>query len=271
VLVTGASRGIGAATARALAADGWPVGVGFRADARGAGETAESIARSGGVAVPVCGDVSRKEDVEHVFEELEQRFGAVLVLVNNAGTRSDQLFTAMTDEDWEHTLATNLTGAYRTMRRAVMPMVRARFGRIVNVSSIIAHRPLPGLSNYSASKAALEALTRTVAIEVARRGVTVNAIAPGVVDTELTSDLAQLKQEATGTIIPSRRAGTPEDVAGLVRFLASDEAAYMTGATLVIDGGLESSLFPLPRPAAATTAGARGANSAEQVPALQRR
>ncbi|HEX8744239.1 MAG TPA: SDR family NAD(P)-dependent oxidoreductase [Thermoleophilaceae bacterium] len=247
--MTGASRGIGAAIACAIAADGWPVGVNYRADAEGAARVVGAIEAAGGLAVALQGDVTSAGDVARLFETLEERHVRVLVLVNCAGVRSDRLFLTMTDDDWHRVVDTNLNGAYRTIRRALPAMTRARFGRVVSVGSIIGSRPLPGLANYSVSKAALEALTRTVAIEVARRGVTINVVAPGLVETELTSDVATLADEASRTIIPSRRAGTTEDVAACVRFLASPDAGYVTGTTVVVDGGLSASLFPLTRTA----------------------
>ena len=270
-LVTGSSRGIGAAIARGLAADGWPIGVNYRADEPGADATAAAIEADGGRAIAVQGDVADAPAVDAMFVALEEQLGPVLVLVNNAGTRADQLFAAIGDDEWAPTLDTNLTGAYRTMRRSLRGMSRARFGRIVNVTSIIGHRPLPGLAAYAASKAALEGLTRNVAIEVARRGVTVNAVAPGVVDTELTSDIQGLKDAATRSTIPARRAGTPEDVAACVRFLASEPAAYVTGATLVVDGGLSACLFPLPRTTTSDTAPAAGADNGAAAPVPSRR
>jgi 3-oxoacyl-[acyl-carrier protein] reductase len=270
-LVTGASRGIGAAIARGLAADGWPVGVNYRVDESGAAATVATIEADGGHAVAVQADVADAVAVDAMFEELDQSLGPVLVLVNNAGTRADQLFAAIGDDEWVPTLDTNLTGAYRTMRRALRGMSRARFGRIVNVTSIIGHRPLPGLSAYATSKAALEGLTRNVAIEVARRGVTVNAVAPGVVDTELTSDIQELKDTATSSTIPARRAGTPEDVAACVRFLASEPAGYVTGSTLVVDGGLSACLFPLPRTTTSDAAPAEAAANGAPAPTPSRR
>jgi len=246
-LVTGASRGIGAAVARTLAGDGWHVGVNYRTDRSGAEALAAEIRRAGGSAGPIEADVTDVGQVDSLFAHLEASHGPVLVLVNNAGTRADQLFPTMGEEDWLDLIETNLTAVYRTMRRAVMSMVRARFGRIVNISSIIGQRSLPGQANYAAAKAGLDGLTRNVAIEVARRWIPVYAVAPGLVDTDLTRDLEQLKQAATRAIIPARRAGTPAEVAACVRFLASDEASYITGSTLTVDGGLAASLFPLPR------------------------
>src|SRR4051812_35741455 len=189
-LVTGASRGIGAATARALAGDGWPVGINYRADQDGAERLATEIERNGGSATAIPADVARTDAAESLFDALEERFGPVLVLVNNAGVRADGLSPQLDDEDWQRVLDTNLSAAFRTTRRALGPMLRARFGRIVNVASVVGPRANPGQSNYAASKAGLIGFTRTVAAEVARRGVTVNAVAPGFVDTELTSDVS---------------------------------------------------------------------------------
>jgi 3-oxoacyl-[acyl-carrier protein] reductase len=161
--------------------------------------------------------------------------GPVLVLVNNAGTRADALSPQLDDEDWETVIETNLSAAFRATRRALRPMLRARFGRIVNVASIVGPRANAGQANYAASKAGLIGLTRTVAVEVARKGVTVNAVAPGFVETRLTEGVDGLADE-----IPARRVGTPEEVAACVRFLASSEASYVTGTTLTVDGGLSA-------------------------------
>jgi 3-oxoacyl-[acyl-carrier protein] reductase len=235
-LVTGASRGIGAAIARALAAEGWPLGVNYRSDEEGANAVVSQIEAAGGRALAVGGDVADPEAVDHVFSQLEQRFGPVLVLVNNAGVRADGLSMQLDDDEWEHVLATNLSGAFRTTRRALKGMMRARHGRVINIASVVGGvRGNAGQANYAASKAGLVGLTRTVAAEVARRGVTVNAVAPGLVETELTEGIDQQRFLDT---VPARRAGTPEEIAACVRFLASEDAAYVTGTTLTVDGGL---------------------------------
>jgi 3-oxoacyl-[acyl-carrier protein] reductase len=236
-LVTGSAQGIGAATARSLAAGGWPVGVNYRANAEGAEAVVASISETGGEAVALRGDVSEAEDIDAVFAALEERFGPVLVLVNNAGIRVDGLSPQLGDSDWSRVLDTNLTGAFRATRRALGPMVRARFGRIVNIASIVGPRANAGQANYAASKAGLIGMTKTVAVEVARRGVTVNAVAPGLVETQLTEGVS-----GNGMLdaIPARRAGAPEEVAACVRFLASEEASYVTGVTLTVDGGLSA-------------------------------
>jgi len=235
-LVTGASRGIGAAVAAFLAAEGWPVGVSYRSDADAAAAVVEGIEARGGRAMALAGDVAESETAESLLGALEERFGPVLVLVNNAGVRADGLTPTIRDEEWDRVLETNLTGTFRLTRRALRPMLKARFGRIVNVASIVGPRANPGQANYAASKAGVIGMTRTVAAEVARRGVTVNAVAPGLVDTDMTEALSSDLLEA----VPARRAGTPEEVAACVRFLASEEAAYVTGATLTVDGGLSA-------------------------------
>jgi 3-oxoacyl-[acyl-carrier protein] reductase len=235
-LVTGASRGIGAAIARALAAEGWPLGVNYRSDEEGANAVVSQIEAAGGRALAVGGDVADPEAVDHIFSQMEQRFGPVLVLVNNAGVRADGLSMQLDDDEWEHVLATNLSGAFRTTRRALKGMMRARHGRVINIASVVGGvRGNAGQANYAASKAGLVGLTRTVAAEVARRGVTVNAVAPGLVETELTEGI---DQQRFLDAVPARRAGTPEEIAACVRFLASEDAAYVTGTTLTVDGGL---------------------------------
>jgi len=234
-LITGASRGIGAATARELAGRGIPVALLCRSSAADAELIATGIRDGGGEASVLVADVADPAAPDTVFAELEERWGRVGVLVNNAGITADGLAPRMREEAWNDVIETNLTGAFRMTRRALGPMMRARQGRIINVGSIVGRRANPGQANYAAAKAGLEAMTRTVAAEVARRGITVNAVAPGLIETKLTAEgVAAGLLEA----IPARRAGTPEEVAACIGFLASDAASYVTGTTLTVDGGL---------------------------------
>jgi 3-oxoacyl-[acyl-carrier protein] reductase len=233
-LVTGASRGIGAAIAKALAAEGWPVGVNYRSGADGAEAVVEEIRSAGGSAVALQGDIADPETAEKLFGTLEEEFGPVLVLVNNAGIREDGLAIRMSADDWERVVDVNLNGAFHCTRPALDDMLKARWGRIVNVSSVVAERGNPGQANYAAAKAGLLGFTRTLAREMGRKGITCNAVTPGVIDTDMTTDVAgDLKQA-----VPAGRVGRPEEVAGAVAYLVSEDAAYVNGATLAVDGGL---------------------------------
>ncbi len=237
-LVTGASRGIGAAVARELAAAGWPVVVDYRADRAGAERVAGEIEDAGGRAIAVQADVAAPGAPDTLFTSAEEAFGPVLVLVNNAGLYDDALTPTMSDEAWDRVIQTNLTGAFRMTRRGLGRMIRARFGRVVNIASVAGHRANPGQANYAASKAGLVAFTRTVAVEVARKGVTVNAVSPGLIETELTAGVAERTQLMAS--IPAGRPGSAEEVAACVAFLASPQAAYVTGAVLTVDGGMSA-------------------------------
>jgi 3-oxoacyl-[acyl-carrier protein] reductase len=234
-LVTGASKGIGAGIAQALAADGWLVGVNFRSDREGAEAVVKAIEEAGGRAAPIEADVSDGAPDE-LFKRVESELGPVLALVNNAGVNADGLAIQLDDEAWDRVIGTNLTAAFRLTRQAMRPMIRARYGRIVNIASVVGPRANAGQANYAAAKAGLIGMTKTVAAEVARRGVTVNAVAPGFIATDMTKDLPEAALEA----IPARRVGQPEDVGAAVRFLASDDAGYVTGTTLFVDGGMSA-------------------------------
>lgn len=215
-LVTGGTRGIGAAIAERLEADGF------------------KVARLGRTSGDVQADVGNPDEIKAALDEVHERFGPILVLVNNAGVRHDGLAIRMPDEEWQAVVDTNLTGAFHCTRRALNDMLSARWGRIVNVSSVVAERANAGQANYVAAKAGLLGLTRTVAREMAKRGVTCNAVTPGVIETDMTADLAGGLIEA----VPAGRVGRPEEVAAAVSFLVSEEAAYVNGATLSVDGAL---------------------------------
>ncbi len=235
-LVTGGSRGIGAATARALAADGWAVGVNYRSGEAQAQAVVAEIEAAGGRAIALQGDVTDPAAPDALFAALEAEFERpVLALVNNAGVTADDLTPSLSDEAWQTVIDTDLTAAFRFTRRALRPMMRARRGRIVNIASVTGLRANPGQPNYAAAKAGLIAFTRNAAVEVARRGITVNAVAPGLIETEMTS--TGIPEELRERI-PARRVGTPDEVAACVRFLTSDQAGYVTGAVLSVDGGL---------------------------------
>lgn len=234
-LVTGSSRGIGAATAIMLAADGWPVRVNYRQDWAGADAVVTKITEAGGAATAVQGDVGDGEDVKRLLEPGDE--GPVLVLVNNAGLRLDGLSPQIEDDQWQRVIDINLTATFRTTRTALPQMLRARFGRVVNVASVVGLHANAGQANYAASKAGVVGFTKTVAVEVARRGVTVNAVAPGLIDTSLAEEV--LDSELSKAI-PARRVGTPEEAAACIRFLASEDASYVTGTTLTVDGGLSA-------------------------------
>jgi 3-oxoacyl-[acyl-carrier protein] reductase len=236
-LVTGASRGIGRAIAIALGASGYAVCVNFRSRADAAQAVAASIIEGGGHAVAVQGDVSKREDVDSVFRQVQESMGPVAVLVNNAGITRDTLLLRLSDDDWDAVLDTNLRGAFMCTKAALRAMVKSRWGRIINISSVVGITGNPGQSNYAAAKAGLVGFTRAVAREVASRAITVNAVAPGYIETDITEELpAALKAKAL-ELIPAGRFGAPEDVADVVAFLASDASRYITGQLINVDGG----------------------------------
>jgi 3-oxoacyl-[acyl-carrier protein] reductase len=232
-LVTGASRGIGAAIARELAAAGARVAVNYRAGK----EEAEAIAAElGGLAVQA--DVSDPEQAEALVEGVEGELGDIDALVNNAGVTRDTLIARMSDDDWETVIDTNLRGTFNTARAVSRKMMRRRAGSIINLSSVVAVHGNPGQANYAASKAGIIGLTKALARELGSRGVRVNAIAPGYIATELTDVLNEEQRALILQNTPLGRLGEPEDVAGAVRFLCSDEAGFITGEVLLVDGGL---------------------------------
>ena len=238
-LVTGGSGGIGRACAEALARDGYAVAIGFRSNEVAAKETAEAIEAAGGRAEGVRLDVTSDQEVDEAFGSIERSLGEVSVLVNAAGMSADGLAVRYSTEDWQRTLDANLTGAFRCARRAMRPMLKARWGRIVNITSIVgALRGNPGQSAYAASKAGLVGMTRSLAREIGSRGITVNAVAPGVIETDMTDKLAEEWREQLISQAAAGRPGTPAEVAAVVGFLASEEAGYVNGAVIPVDGGL---------------------------------
>ncbi|HKV84129.1 MAG TPA: 3-oxoacyl-[acyl-carrier-protein] reductase [Ktedonobacterales bacterium] len=237
-LVTGSSRGIGQATAVRLARLGADIAVNYRSDEQGAGQTCALIDGLGRRAVAFQADVSREEDVLRMFKEVEAQLGAATVLVNNAGTTHDRLMLQMKLEDFERVIQTNLTSAFLCTKAALRGMMKARWGRIINITSISGIMGQVGQANYAASKAGLIALTKSTAREVASRNITANAVAPGYVPTELTSTVSQEFRDYYMNITPLKRFGTAEEVAATVAFLCTPEAGYITGQTIAVDGGI---------------------------------
>ena len=235
-IVTGASRGIGRAIAMRLAAAGARVVAGARADH--AAPVAREIETAGGTAIAVSLDVTHTASITAMAQAALERFGRIDVLVNNAGIVRDQLLLRMKPEEWDAVISTNLTAAFACCRTVLRPMVKQRSGRIVNIGSVVGRTGNPGQANYAASKAGLEGFTRSLALEVASRGITANVVAPGMIETDMTAALDERAQEAIGGRIPMGRLGTPDDVAAAVCFLASDEASYITGQVVGVNGGM---------------------------------
>lgn len=237
-LITGASRGIGRAAALRLAAAGHRIAVNYNTHPEDAEDVANEIRSGGGEAIIVGADVSDRAAVEEMFRETTDKLGPVEILINNAGIIQDSLLMRMKDDAFKRVLDTNIYGTYFCSRMAVAPMVRGRWGRIINVTSVVGIRGNVGQTNYAASKAAVHGFTKSLAKEVATRNVTVNAVAPGYVSTATTNVLPQKVKDKVLTWIPFGRFGTPDEIAPTIAFVASEDARYMTGCVIPVDGGM---------------------------------
>lgn len=237
-LVTGASRGIGLAISRAFAAEGAKVAVVYHRTAEPALKLVEEVKQAGGDAIAFQADVKSFEGAQSIVESVTEKWGKIDILVNNAGVIRDKLFVTMDADDWNEVVQTNLGGAFNFSRAAGVVMMRARKGKIINISSVAGAHGGRGQVNYAASKGAINSLTRALAAELATRNVTVNAIAPGVIETEMSAAVRNLVGDEMNKIIPLKRCGKPEEIAALAVYLASPAADYITGQVITIDGGL---------------------------------
>lgn len=237
-LVTGSSRGIGKAIALELGRRGYAVAVHYVANQAAAQAVADQIAHEGGQAVLLCADLSQSGAAAQLVTQAHAALGGLEVLVNNAGITRDTLLIRMKDDDWDSVIETNLSAVFRLSREAVKLMMKAKWGRIINISSVVGLLGNPGQANYVAAKAGIIGFTRAVAKEYASRGITVNAIAPGFIESDMTAKLPEAVQQEYLKQIPVGRFGKPEEVAKAVAFLVSDDAAYINGQTLCVDGGM---------------------------------
>jgi len=241
-VVTGGSRGIGRAICLALAEAGARVVVNYNASNAAADEVVRIIQEKGGKAFAHRADVSASDAAQGLVDAALEKFDSVDILVNNAGIVRDALFMAMSDEDWAGVMDVNLGGVRNCTRAVLQPMMMQKRGRIINISSTAGERAGRGQSNYAASKGAINALTRALAVELASKGITVNAIAPGMIETDMSSNVRAMSKDILLKSIPLGRYGRPEDIAPVAVFLASDEAGYLTGQVITVDGGLSGSV-----------------------------
>jgi 3-oxoacyl-[acyl-carrier protein] reductase len=237
-LVTGASRGIGRAIAISLAEAGADVAVNYAGNEQAAQETADAVRALGRQAITVRADVGDAEQVENMVKQVLDHFGKLDILVNNAGITRDNLLMRMKEEEFDQVINTNLKGVFNCMKAVTRPMMKQRYGRIINISSVVGAVGNPGQTNYVAAKAGVIGMTKSAAKELASRGITVNCVAPGFIETEMTAQLSEDNRNSLLNLIPLGRFGQPEDIARIVRVLASDDASYMTGQTIHVDGGM---------------------------------
>ncbi|HEY7425802.1 MAG TPA: 3-oxoacyl-[acyl-carrier-protein] reductase [Gemmataceae bacterium] len=237
-LVTGGSRGIGRGIVRAFAAEGAKVAVVYRGSQEAADKLVTEIKAEGGTAIAIQADVADAASVRACVQRVEQALGPVGILVNNAGVIDDDLFVRMKPESWNKVLQTNLGGAFNFCHEVAFGMMQRRSGRIINITSVVAEHVNMGQTNYAASKGAINSFTRALAVELAKRGVTVNAIAPGFIETDMSAAVRNKAGDRIAKLIPMRRVGTPEDIARVAVFLASSDSSYITGQVLTVDGGL---------------------------------
>lgn len=237
-LVTGGSRGIGRSISTALAHEGAVTVINYKDDETAAGQVLTEIKNNNGIACVIKGDVRENKQVDHIVKDIIERFGRIDILVNNAGITKDSLLFDMEDADWRLVMDTNLGGVYNCTKAVIRPMMLQSSGRIINISSVLAERPCRGQSSYAASKGAVNSFTKAMAVELAAKGITVNAISPGFILTDMSRHIPERFQSNIRKLIPMKRIGKPEEIAPLVVFLASDDSSYITGEIFNVDGGI---------------------------------